>query len=128
MIKRGNSPARLELIKKVASLSVEGLTTSEIAKELNVTYSKVRRLLSASENLPMGCLSETAQVARLLDLDRSDGILRGFLPLATGKQNWFEAGCNQDQIKENFEACVEAVYIVLEVIKLRAKLLRYGGD
>jgi transposase len=61
MIKRGNSPARLELIKKVASLSVEGLTTSEIAKELNVTYSKVRRLLSASENLPMGCLSETAQ-------------------------------------------------------------------
>jgi hypothetical protein len=58
--KRGDSGARLELIKKVASLSLEGLTTSEIAKELNTSYSKVRRMLLATENLPAICLSETA--------------------------------------------------------------------
>jgi hypothetical protein len=118
LIKRGYSPVRLELIKKAASLSLERLTPSEIAKELNISYSKVCRLLSSSENLPASCLSETAQVARVLDLERSEGILRQFMPLAK----------DQEQINANFEACVEAAYVVLDVIKLRVKLLRYGGE
>jgi len=124
--KRGYSGARLELIKKVASLSLEGLTTSEIAKQLNISYSKVRRLLLGSGNLPASYLSETAQVARLLDLERSDGILRQFLPIATGKGNSKQTGPGED--KANFEACVEATYVVLDVLKLRAKLLRYGEE
>ena len=45
--KRGFSAARLELIKKAASLSLEEYTIPEIARELRVSDSTVRRLLAA---------------------------------------------------------------------------------
>ena len=61
------------------------------------------------------CSSETAGIERFLDLERIDEILRQFFPLAT----------NQEQIKENFDACAEAAEIVLDAIRLRAKLLGY---
>ena len=61
--KRGYSGARLELIKKAASLSLEEYTIPEIARELRVSDSTVRRLLAASEGLPASYLTETAQVA-----------------------------------------------------------------
>src|ERR1700747_1437764 len=73
--KRGYSGARLELIKKAASLSLEEDTIPEIARELRVSDSKVRRLLAASKGLRASCLTETPQVARLLDLHRLDGLL-----------------------------------------------------
>jgi hypothetical protein len=76
--------ARLELIKKAASLSLEEYTVPEIAIELKISDSKVRRLLAASEGLPASYLSETAQVARLLDLDRLDGVLSVAFPVAMG--------------------------------------------
>ena len=82
--KRGFSAARLELIKKAASLSLEEFTIPEIAIRLKISDSKVRRLLAASEGLPTTCLSETAQVARLLDLDRLDGLLSPLFPVAVG--------------------------------------------
>src|ERR1700739_3911671 len=82
--KRGYSGARLELIKKAASLSLEEYTVSEIAEKLKISDSKVRRLLAASEGLPTSCLSETAQLARLLDLDRLDGVLSAAFPVALG--------------------------------------------
>jgi hypothetical protein len=82
--KRGYSAARLELIKKAASLSLEEYTVSEIGIQLKISDSKVRRLLAASEGLPTTCLSKTAQVARLLDLDRLDGLLSQFFPVAVG--------------------------------------------
>jgi hypothetical protein len=50
--KRGYSGARLELIKKAASLSLEEYTVPEIAIQLKISDSKVRRLLAASEGLP----------------------------------------------------------------------------
>ena len=58
--KRGYSAARLELIKKAASLSLEEYTVSEIGIQLKISDSKVRRLLAASEGLPTTCLSKTA--------------------------------------------------------------------
>src|ERR1700752_265219 len=73
--KRGFSAARLELIKKAASLSLEEYTVPEIAIQLKISDSKVRRQLAASEGLPTSYLTETAQVARLLDLHRLDGLL-----------------------------------------------------
>src|SRR6201987_5621247 len=82
--KRGYSGARLELIKKTASLSLEEYTVPEIAIQLKISDSKVHRLLAASEGLPASYLSETAQVARLLDLDRLDGLLSQFFPVAVG--------------------------------------------
>jgi hypothetical protein len=85
--KRGYSGARLELIKKAASLSLEEYTIPEIARELRISDSKVRRLLSACEGLPTSCLSETAQVARLLDLERLDGVLSVAFPVALGTES-----------------------------------------
>ena len=84
---RGYSGAKLELIKKAASLSLEEYTIPEIARELRVSDSKVRRLLAASEGLPASCLTETAQVARLLDLHRLDRVLSVAFPVALGKQS-----------------------------------------
>jgi transcriptional regulator with XRE-family HTH domain len=83
---RGHTGARLEQIKKAASLTLEGATIPEIAKELSVSQSTVRRLLAASEGLPTSYLSETARLARLLDLERCDHLLQEFFPLATGRE------------------------------------------
>jgi hypothetical protein len=59
---------------KQANLRVDA--TPEVAKELSVSQSTVRRLLAASEGLPRSYLSETAKVGRLLDLDRCDHVLQ----------------------------------------------------
>jgi hypothetical protein len=67
---------------------------------------------------PADCSSQTAEIERLLDLERIDEIVRRFLPLAT----------DQTQVKDNYEACAEAAEIVLDAIRLRAKLLRYGEN
>src|SRR5258707_9135554 len=85
--KRGYSGARLELMKKAASLSLEEYTVPEIAQKLKISDSKVRRLLAASEGLPVSCLTETAQVARLLDLERLDGVLSVAFPVALGTES-----------------------------------------
>jgi DNA-binding transcriptional regulator LsrR (DeoR family) len=69
MRERGYSDVRLALIKKAASLSLEGYTVAEIAQKLKVSESKVHRLLSTSEGLAISCILETTQVAPLLDLD-----------------------------------------------------------
>ena len=82
--KGGYSGARLELIKEAASFSLEEYTVPEIAQKLKISDSMVRRLLSAGEGLPISCLSETAQPARLLDLDRLDGVLSVAFPVALG--------------------------------------------
>ena len=122
--KRGYSGARLELIKKAASLSLEEYTIPEIARELKVSDSKVRRLLAASEGLPASCLSETAQVARLLDLDRLDGVLSVAFPIALGRKSATDKQ-SDSRYGTNFKERFEALRIVLDVIKQRAKLLRY---
>src|ERR1700751_479407 len=122
--KRGYSAARLELIKKTASLSLEEYTVPEIAIELKISDSKVRRLLAASEGLPTSCLSETAQLARLLDLDRLDAALLGAFPVALGTDSATDVqsdSCNRISFKERWEAA----RIVLDVIKQRTKLTRY---
>jgi hypothetical protein len=122
--KRGYSGARLELIKKAASLSLEEYTIPEIARELRVSDSKVRRLLAASEGLPASYLTETAQVARLLDLDRLDGVLSVAFPVALGKEDAIDqqrGSREQISSRERWEAA----RIVLDVLKQRAKLLRY---
>jgi predicted transcriptional regulator len=114
---RGYTGARLELMKKAASLSLEGATIPEIAKELGVSESTVRRLLNASEGLPIRYLSETAKVARLLDLDRLDGLIREFLRVATR-----EIPASQEV---SFHESLTAARMVLDVIEQRMKLLRY---
>ena len=124
--KRGYSGARLELIKKAASLSLEEYSIPEIATELQISDSKVRRLLATSKGLPASCLTETAQVARLLDLDRLDGVLRVAFPVALAE------GCAIDKQsdardKTSLKDRWEALRIVLDVIKQRAKLLRFEG-
>ena len=124
--KRGFSGARLELIKKAASLSLEEYTIPEIARELRVSDSKVRRLLAASEGLPASYLTETAQVARLLDLHRLDGLLTVAFPVALGQQSAIDKQSDardKTSLKERWEA----LRIVLDVIKQRSKLLRYEG-
>jgi hypothetical protein len=122
--KRGFSAARLELIKKAASLSLEEYTIPEIAIQLKISDAKVRRLLAASEGLPTTCLSKTAQVARLLDLDRLDGVLSVAFPVALGEESATdEKSVSRDKI--SFKERWEALRIVLDVIKHRAKLLRY---
>jgi hypothetical protein len=122
--KRGYSGARLELIKKAASLSLEEYTVPEIAIQLKISDSKVRRLLAASEGLPASCLTETAQVARLLDLDRLDGLLSVAFPVALGRESATDeqsASRDKTSVTERWEA----FRIVLDVLKQRAKLLRY---
>jgi hypothetical protein len=114
---RGYTGARLELIKKAASLSLEGATIPEIAKELGVSQSTARRLLKASEGLPTSYLSETAQVARLLDLERLNGLIREFLPLATGAA----PECQE----VTFDEALAAARIILVIIDRRMKLLSY---
>jgi hypothetical protein len=124
--KRGYSGARLELIKKAASLSLEEYTIPEIARELRVSDSKLRRLLAASEGLPASYLTETAQVARLLDLHRLDGLLTVAFPVALGQGSAIDEQSdarNKTSLRERFEA----MRIVMDVIKQRAKLLRYEG-
>src|SRR5260221_4139080 len=122
--KRGYSGARLELMKKAASLSLEEYTVPEIAQKLKISDSKVRRLLSAGEGLPISCLSETAQVARLLDLDRLDGVLSVAFPVALGTESATDkqTGARYGTI---FRGRVKALRIGLEVLKQRAKRLRY---
>ena len=122
--KRGFSAARLELIKKAASLSLEEYTVSEIGIQLKISDSKVRRLLAASEGLPTTCLSKTAQVARLLDLDRLDGVLSVAFPVALGQESEVDEQSDARD-KTSFKERWEAARIVLDVIKQRAKLLRY---
>jgi hypothetical protein len=114
---RGYTGARLEQVKKAASLSLEGATIPEIAKDLSVSQSTVRRLLKASEGLPTRHLSETAQVARLLELERLDGLARDFFPTATGRS---VAG-----VEPSFNESLEAAKVILGTIDLRMKLLRY---
>ena len=122
--RRGYTGARLELIKKAASLTLEGATIPEVAKELRVSQSTVRRVLVASEGLPTSCLSETAKVGRLLDLDRCDKLLRHFFPIATGRRS--SADEQRDSAdKTSFRESLEATRVVLGVIKERAKLFRY---
>ena len=124
--KRGYSGARLELIKKAASLSLEEYTIPEIAIQLKISNSKVRRLLAAREGVPVSCLTETAQVARLLDLHRLDGVLSVAFPVALGPESATDKQSDardKTSLKERWEA----LRIVLDVIKQRAKLLRYGG-
>jgi Homeodomain-like domain len=121
---RGHTGARLEQIKKAASLTLEGATIPEVAKELAVSQSTVRRLLAASEGLPTSYLSETAKVARLLDLDRCDHVLQEFFPLATGRERSpTEQSSPGEEI--SFNESLAAARIVLDVIKQRAKLIRY---
>ena len=122
--KRGYSGARLELIKKAASLSLEEYTVSEIAIQLKISDSKVRRSLVASEGLPVSCLSKTAQVARLLDLDRLDGVLSVAFPVALGRESATDKQ-SDSRYGTSFKERFEAIRIVLDVIKQRAKLLRY---
>ena len=122
--KRGYSGARLELIKKAASLSLEEYTVAEIAQKLKISDSKVRRLLSAGEGLPISCLTETAQVARLLDLDRLDGVLSVAFPVALGRESATDEQ-SDSRDKTSPRECWEALRIVLDVIKQRAKLLHY---
>jgi hypothetical protein len=122
--KRGYSGARLELIKKAASLSLEEYTIPEIARELRISDSKVRRLLSACEGLPTSCLSETAQVARLLDLERLDGVLSVAFPVALGTESATDERSGSRD-KTSLRERWEAFRIVLDVLKQRAKLLRY---
>ena len=124
--KRGYSGARLELIKKAASLSLEEYTIPEIARELRVSNSTVRRLLAASEGLPASYLTETAQVARLLDLHRLDGLLTVAFPVALGRGSATDEQSDA-RLKTGFKERWEAVRIVLDVIKQRSKLLRYEG-
>jgi hypothetical protein len=114
---RGYTGARLELIKKAASMTLEGATILEIARELTVSESTVRRLLKASEGLPTSYLSETARVARLLELKRIDGLIREFFPTATGR--------NVAGGEPSFNDSLEAAKIILDTIDLRTKLLRY---
>jgi len=123
---RGYTGARLELMKKAASLSLEGATIPEISKELTVSESTVRRLLKASEGLPTSYLSETAQVARLLDLHRLNGLLTVAFPVALGRVGAIDQQSDardKTRLRERWEA----MRIVLDVIKERAKLLRYEG-
>jgi hypothetical protein len=122
--KRGYSGARLALIKKAASLSLEEYTIPEIAIQLKISDSKVRRLLAASEGLPTSCLTETAQVARLLGLHRLDGLLSVAFPVALGQRSAIDEQSNardETNLKERWES----MRIVLDVIKQRAKLLRH---
>jgi hypothetical protein len=121
---RGHTGARLEQIKKAASLTLEGATIPEVAKELAVSQSTVRRLLAASEGLPTSYLSETAKVARLLDLDRCDHVLQEFFPLATGWKSSREGQCRLGE-ETSFSDALAAARIVLDVISQRMKLLRY---
>jgi hypothetical protein len=114
---RGYTGARLELMKKAASLSLEGATIPEIAKELSVSQSTVRRLLKASEGLPTKHLSETAQVARLMELQRTEGVMREFFPIARRE--------NVAGVEPSFNDSLEAAKIILSTIDLRMKLLRY---
>jgi hypothetical protein len=117
---RGYTGARLELMKKAASLSLEGATIPEIATELSVSQSTVRRLLKASEGLPTSYLSETARVGRLLELKRLEGLMGVFLPVAKAVAH---AG------KEvPFNDAVSATRIVLDIIDRRMKLLSYEDD
>jgi hypothetical protein len=124
--KRGYSGARLELIKKAASLSLEEYTIPEIARELRISDSKARRWLAAREGLPANCLTETAQVARLLDLHRLDGVLSVAFPVALGRGSATDQQSDardRTSLRERWEA----MRIVLAVINERAKLLRYEG-
>jgi Homeodomain-like domain len=121
---RGHTGARLEQIKKAASLTLEGATIPEIAKELSVSQSTVRRLLAASEGLPTSYLSETARLARLLDLERCDRVLQEFFPLATGQKRSPKEQSNPGE-EISFNDGLAAARIVLDVISQRTKLLRY---
>lgn len=114
---RGHTGARLELMKKAASLILEGATILEIAEELNVSHSTVRRLLKASEGLPTRHLSETAQVARLMELRRTELVMREFFPIARREKI---AG-----VEPSFNDSLEAAKIILSTIDLRMKLLGY---
>jgi hypothetical protein len=84
----------------------------------------VRRLLAASEGLPTSCLSETAQAARLLDLDRLDGVLSVAFPVALGRESATDEQ-SDSRDKASLRERWEASRIVLDVLKQRAKLLRY---
>lgn len=122
--KRGFSAVRLELIKKAASLSLEEYTVPEISIELKISDSKVRRLLAVCEGLPASYLTETAQVARLLDLDRLDDVLSVAFPVALGTGSATDEQSDprdRTTLRERWEA----LRIVLDVLKQRAKLLRY---
>src|ERR1700751_4130539 len=119
--KRGYSGARLELMKKAASLSLEEYTVPEIAQKLKISDSKVRRLLAASEGLPISCLTETAQVAHLLDLDRLDGVLSVAFPVALGTERVTDEQ-SDSRYRTTLKVRWEALRIVLDVIKQRAKL------
>lgn len=111
---RGYTGARLEQMKKAASLGLEGATIPEIAEELNVSESTVRRLLKASEGLPTRYLSETARVARLMELERMDRILGEFFPVAIGMDRGVP-----------FDEALSAAHLILDILHRRMKLLRY---
>ena len=122
--RRGHTGARLEQIKKAASLALEGATIPEVAKTLSVSQSTARRLLAASQGLPTSYLSETAKVARLLDLERCDRVLREFFPLATGLKGSREGQCRPGE-EISFNDALASARVVLDVIRQRMKLLRY---
>jgi hypothetical protein len=95
-------------------------TTPEIARELKISDSKVRCLLAGSEGLLTSYLSETAQVARLLDLDRLDGALSVAFPVAVGR----ESATNKQPVcrdETSLRERWEAMRIVLDVIKERSR-------
>ena len=82
--------------------------------------------MAASEGLPASYLTETAQVARLLDLHRLDALLTVALPVALGRVGAIDQQSDardKTRLRERWEA----MRIVLDVIKERAKLLRYEG-
>jgi methylphosphotriester-DNA--protein-cysteine methyltransferase len=111
---RGYAGARLEQMKKAASLMLEGATIPEIAKSLNVSQSTVRRLLKASKGLPTRYLSESAQVARLMELERLDKLGADFFPVAIGMGKGVP-----------FSEALSATRIVLNIMNQRMKLLSY---
>jgi len=112
-----------EWVRRAWDLRIDGCSVREIGQKLGMSYAQARRLVQLAYTDPGMRLSETAEVARELDLARLDQVIRAYLPLALNTRGLAERIRNGAALSpEDAAVPFAAAKIILETLSQRAKL------
>jgi DNA-binding transcriptional regulator LsrR (DeoR family) len=112
-----------EWVRRAWDLRIDGCSVREIAERLGISYAQARRLVQLAYTNPGMRLSETAEVARELDLARLDQLIRAYLPLALNNSVLAKSVLDGEKVSPEDAAVPFAVAkIILETLNQRAKL------
>jgi predicted transcriptional regulator len=107
----------------VWELRKEGYTHSHIAKQLGITAEEVRDVIRKSRKELIGDIRRNVEEARALAIDRMEGIISMYTPIAkAGKVRVSRGNGEEPYTDDEWKYCLLAGKIVLEAIREVAKL------